>query len=213
MEEISSRLAIADGSSDAAALCAQVVEPPATADESHSALPAVENSALDNPDDSGPDSYNNESVAMRAQLDSLSATDPAQATSSSSCEPFVMTSTRLQSHSRQPRPTQTTTKDLVDHDSATLSQYLEPTVLIKRYRTYMQSNFPFVVVPEALSRADARRQRPLLWRAIEVAALWRDEAKCAELGDRLLEDIMSAAVKRACKTIDLIRGLLVFIAW
>lgn len=85
--------------------------------------------------------------------------------------------------------------------------------LLYRYRTHMQHRFPFVIVPEELSNEEERQQRPFLWRAVKVAALWQEHGRHIKLGKRLLIDFTDAILLRPLKSFDVVQGLLIFIAW
>jgi hypothetical protein len=109
-------------------------------------------------------------------------------------------------------PLLTMKERVIDHYSAISSRRQNPALLLEHYRIYIQPNFPFVVVPDALGSTEGRRSWPFLWRAVELAVLWLDEASI-EIGDQLLQDIMLASVKQVREPTDLVQGLLVFIAW
>ena len=89
----------------------------------------------------------------------------------------------------------------------------EAVTLLERYRIQMQQYFPFVIVPPELSGAEGRRRRPFLWRAVRMAALWREEARHSRLGQSLLSDLTEAALLRPYKSFDVVQGFLVLIAW
>ncbi|RDW58301.1 hypothetical protein BP5796_12231 [Coleophoma crateriformis] len=102
---------------------------------------------------------------------------------------------------------------LQDTTSATSRYDQEAIELLERYRTQISPLFPFVVVPTDLASLDHRRQRPFLWRAVKMAALWQEGARHARLGKRLLKDLTNAVLLRPYKDFDVVQGLLVFIAW
>lgn len=89
----------------------------------------------------------------------------------------------------------------------------EAMTLLVRYRTQMQHYFPFVIVPPELSGAENRQQRPFLWKAVKMAAVWREKTIHGRLGKRLLRDLTEAVLLRSYKSFDAVQGLLVLIAW
>lgn len=89
----------------------------------------------------------------------------------------------------------------------------EAMTLLARYRTQMQHYFPFVIVPPELSGAENRHQRPFLWKAVKMAAVWREKTMHIRLGKRLLKDLTEAVLLRSDKSFDAVQGLLVLIAW
>ncbi|KAH8892966.1 hypothetical protein GQ53DRAFT_745915 [Thozetella sp. PMI_491] len=126
-------------------------------------------------------------------------------------EPFLAFPPRLRLHA--PLSRQRAREGLAEFYPATKLRDRSLGGIIDHYRAYMQPAFPFVVIPDAMSNEDARRAWPLCWRALELAATWPDDAESGKLGDKLIEDIMAAAVRRPCNTIDLFKSLLVVIAW
>ncbi|KIM95549.1 hypothetical protein OIDMADRAFT_148682 [Oidiodendron maius Zn] len=97
--------------------------------------------------------------------------------------------------------------------SAASRREQEVTTLLERYRIQMQQYFPFVIVPPELTGAEARQRRPFLWRAVRMAALWREDARHSRLGQSLLSDLTEAALLRPYKSFDVVQGFLVLIAW
>ena len=97
--------------------------------------------------------------------------------------------------------------------SAASRREQEAVTLLERYRIQLQQYFPFVIVPPELAGAEDRQRRPFLWRAVRMAALWREEAKHSRLGRSLLSDLTEAALLRPYKSFDVIQGFLVLIAW
>ena len=77
----------------------------------------------------------------------------------------------------------------------------------------MTEQFPFVVIrPEETSQS-LRSEKPLLWKAIMVAAAHENSDRQLSLGANLMEDITTRLLFRAEKSLHLLQALLVFIAW
>ena len=86
-------------------------------------------------------------------------------------------------------------------------------ILLLEFRSNMTEQFPFVVIrPEETSRS-LRSEKPLLWKAIMVAAAHGNCDRQLSLGASLMEDITTRLLFRAEKSLHLLQALLVFIAW
>ncbi|RDW57110.1 hypothetical protein BP6252_13856 [Coleophoma cylindrospora] len=116
-------------------------------------------------------------------------------------------------NTQTPAAAQSLRNGLQDTTPATLRHDQEAIELLEQYRTQMSPFFPFVVVPADLASLDHRRQRPFLWRAVKMAALWQEGVRQARLGKRLLRDLTEAVLLKPYKDFDVVQGLLVFIAW
>jgi len=108
---------------------------------------------------------------------------------------------------------QTHRTDMEHHPASAPGHDEEISSLLSRYRTHMQQCFPFVIIPPELANKDQREERPFLWRAVKMAALWQENARHVKLGKRLLKDLTDAILLRPYKSFDVVQGLLVFIAW
>jgi hypothetical protein len=73
--------------------------------------------------------------------------------------------------------------------------------------------FPFVVVPRHLSSAQMREQRPFLWKGVMLQMFFFDGKRQTALGHELLKDVLEAAFVRPQKTLDLLQGLQLLVAW
>ena len=89
----------------------------------------------------------------------------------------------------------------------------EAEAFLQEFSLSMAAQFPFVVIrPEETSRS-LRSEKPLLWKAIMVAAAHGDSDRQLSLGSNLMEDITTHLLFRAEKSLHLLQALLVFIAW
>ncbi|KUI65676.1 Glycoprotein-N-acetylgalactosamine 3-beta-galactosyltransferase 1 [Cytospora mali] len=97
--------------------------------------------------------------------------------------------------------------------------FLDPLVaddserLLVEYREYMEPLFPFVVIPRAMNSDQLRRERPMLWKAIMMQAMYMDPSRQVPLGNELLNDIVTACFLKPNKSFDLLQALEVLIAW
>jgi hypothetical protein len=73
--------------------------------------------------------------------------------------------------------------------------------------------FPFAIVPPHLTSAQIREQRPFLWKGIMVEACLFDGARQILLGNELLREVSEAAFVKPEKSLDLLHGLQLLVAW
>lgn len=92
-------------------------------------------------------------------------------------------------------------------------QEAEAEGLLAEYRDQIQMLYPFVIVPPETSAAELLETRPFLWKAVMMQACHLDGARQIELGNRLLEDIGLACLTRPHKSLDLLQGLQILVAW
>ncbi|KYK60084.1 hypothetical protein DCS_01218 [Drechmeria coniospora] len=88
----------------------------------------------------------------------------------------------------------------------------EAGVLLEQYHDAFAHLFPFVPVPN-VTAAELRTERPFLWKAVMMASCIFDAARQAKLGEELLADIGKAAVVDGERSLDLLQGLEVLVAW
>jgi len=68
-------------------------------------------------------------------------------------------------------------------------------------------------VPKHATAADLRSSRPFLWKAIMMVSCIFDGARQAKLGEELLAEVGKAAVVDGIKSLDLLQGLELLVAW
>jgi hypothetical protein len=86
-------------------------------------------------------------------------------------------------------------------------------LLLLEFRTQMAPQFPFVVVPPDATSESLRRERPMLWRSIVVAASYHNPRRQIALGWKLMEEFSTRILLKAEKSLDLLQALLVHVAW
>ena len=89
----------------------------------------------------------------------------------------------------------------------------EAEIFLLEFRSNMTEQFPFVVISPEETSQSLRSEKPLLWKAIMVAAAHGNCDRQLSLGANLMEDITSRLLFRAEKSLDLLQALLIFIAW
>jgi hypothetical protein len=86
-------------------------------------------------------------------------------------------------------------------------------LLLLEFRTQMAPQFPFVVIPPDATSESLRRERPMLWRSIVVAASYHNPQRQIALGWKLMEEFSTRILLKAEKSLDLLQALLVHVAW
>ena len=89
----------------------------------------------------------------------------------------------------------------------------EADLLLLEFKTNMAEQFPFVVIAPQSSTQSLKYERPLLWKAIMVAASHQHLDRQLALGSKLMDDLMTRLLLRPEKSLDLLQALLIFIAW
>ncbi|EGX96847.1 hypothetical protein CCM_01505 [Cordyceps militaris CM01] len=85
--------------------------------------------------------------------------------------------------------------------------------LLTEYHALWAETFPFIVVPRDMTSEDLRDKRPFLWKGIMLTASFFDAARQTGLGGEMLSDMARAAVVEGVKTLDLLQGMQLLIAW
>lgn len=77
----------------------------------------------------------------------------------------------------------------------------------------MTSVFPYVFVPQDVSFADFRHEAPMLLHAILVTTSWRNRSLQLVLDREYLSLLSTRLIVEGQKNLDLLQGLLVYVAW
>ncbi|OAA69434.1 Zn(2)-C6 fungal-type DNA-binding domain protein [Cordyceps fumosorosea ARSEF 2679] len=85
--------------------------------------------------------------------------------------------------------------------------------LLQDYHELWADTFPFIVVPRDMTSEDLRDKRPFLWKGMMLTASFFDAARQTRLGAELLGDMARAAVVEGVKTLDLLQGMQLLVAW
>lgn len=89
----------------------------------------------------------------------------------------------------------------------------EAELLLANYRNIHACLFPFARVPEHLTALEVRENRPFMWKAIMMVGCFLDGARQVKLGEELLAEIGRAAVVDGLRSLDLLHGLQMLVAW
>ena len=83
---------------------------------------------------------------------------------------------------------------------------------LKSFRPHMAAYFPFIIVPESTTAHELRRDRPFLWLCIMSVAS-KSTAQQKGLGQELKITMGREVLVEGKNNIDLLLGILVFVAW
>lgn len=84
---------------------------------------------------------------------------------------------------------------------------------LRLYRGIMQDLFPFVLPPPDMDAATLASTRPFLFKGVVVVASHYDAYRQLVLGDRMLAEVAQAALTKPHKSLDLLQGLQLLVAW
>lgn len=85
--------------------------------------------------------------------------------------------------------------------------------LIEVFKFQMSPQFPFVVIPLHLRAHELRHEMPFLYRAVMVVASCKRVARQAVLRKEMMREICERVFMESEKSLELLEGLLVFVAW
>lgn len=88
-----------------------------------------------------------------------------------------------------------------------------PDELLSFFQSQLTQYFPFVVIPSSTTAEALRQQKPFLYDAIMLVASKQRVASQREAGDKLLAYLGDHLLLRGEKSLDLLQGLLVYLAW
>jgi hypothetical protein len=85
--------------------------------------------------------------------------------------------------------------------------------LIEVFKFQMSPQFPFVIIPLHLRARELRHEMPFLCRAVMVVASCKRVARQAVLRKEMMREICERVFMESEKSLELLQGLLVFVAW
>lgn len=89
----------------------------------------------------------------------------------------------------------------------------EAGVLLAHFQEHYAKLYPFVLIPEGITDTQLKEQRPFLWKAVMMISCFFDGARQVKLGREMLADVSRATVVEGQKSLDLLQGLQLLIAW
>lgn len=85
--------------------------------------------------------------------------------------------------------------------------------LLLLYQTRMSPQFPFVIIPDRTSAAQLAQAKPFLYRTVLMVASYHDKAAQTMMAKEIFEYLSAHMVIGNEKSLDLLQGLLLLIAW
>jgi hypothetical protein len=85
--------------------------------------------------------------------------------------------------------------------------------LIEVFKLQMSPQFPFVIIPLHLRARELRHEMPFLYRAVMVVASCKNVARQVVLRKEMMREICERVFMESEKSLELLQGLLVFVAW
>lgn len=179
-------------------------------DDLVSILRASQNTNQQAAPSSGTSPFNTESMALTSRLDSLAAaatssTTQGQAMPSSMPHSFGPPTTEDMSSIPNVAPDINETWQLPEPTPAEAEIYLD------KFRNWL-SNFPFMVLDHDTTAASLRKDRPFLWLCI-MNITTMSCAQNAILKERVRQEIATRIVVNHERTMDVLLGLICYIAW
>ncbi|QPG95039.1 hypothetical protein C2857_007535 [Epichloe festucae Fl1] len=86
-------------------------------------------------------------------------------------------------------------------------------VLLELFRTQMQPLFPFVIIPPSISASELQASRPFLMSAIRMVTSFRNLRSMSAQLYRLMSHVADHVLLRSARSLELLQGILVMIAW
>ncbi|MCJ1389948.1 hypothetical protein MMC18_002806 [Xylographa bjoerkii] len=89
----------------------------------------------------------------------------------------------------------------------------DPDRLLTSFRSNIAGQFPFVVIPVTLNAFELGQDKPFLLKVILMVAAFHDEHVQTTRVNEIMEHLSLHVLMRSEKSLDLLQGLLVLIAW
>lgn len=81
------------------------------------------------------------------------------------------------------------------------------------FRDHLTGQFPFVVVPANSTATDLHRTKPFLFKVILLVASFEFVESQTEMAKEVMEMLSNRMIIGNEKSLDLLQGLLIFLAW
>lgn len=158
---------------------------------------------------------------LEDKLDSLASlvissrqAPPPEDGASALLEPASSSTARQISSPTWPSPPQSSLPPgSVEKEVNLIGTLRDPEIHLDLFRSRMTNQFPFVVVPPAMTAHDLGQSRPLLLKTIIMVTSFVDRASQAVLASEIMDHLSLNMLKKAEKNMDLLQSILVFVAW
>lgn len=98
-------------------------------------------------------------------------------------------------------------------DEQALPNEDEAELMLDMFRRHMAPQFPFVVIPLDMAAAELRQKKPFLHLTVMMVSFQGSASRQLTLGIKIKEYLSDAMIMRTEKSLDLLQGLLVCMAW
>lgn len=89
----------------------------------------------------------------------------------------------------------------------------DPESLLQMFRERMAEQFPFVIIPPEVKAYDLSHDNPFLLKTILMAASIQDVKAQSTIAEDVMQYLSLHLLHRSEKSLDMLQGLLVFMAW
>lgn len=89
----------------------------------------------------------------------------------------------------------------------------DPDALLRFYQEHVADSFPFIVIPPETTAYYLLREKPLLFKTIVMVASAQDSKAQEIVAEEIVEYLSLHLIMRSENTLDMLQGLLIFIAW
>lgn len=89
----------------------------------------------------------------------------------------------------------------------------EATMLLDRYKRFLASSMPFVVLEEGIDAWSLTHTKPFLMQVIAAVAYFHDLPKQQVMVKDLMRQISEKLIIRNEKSLEVLQGMLILIAW
>ena len=90
---------------------------------------------------------------------------------------------------------------------------IRPGQLLFFYRSYMFDQFPFVIITPGTKADELKQQKPFLYKTVLMAASFQYKPFQDKMSEEIWEYLCTHMIIKAEKSLDLLQGLLVLMAW
>ncbi|CAK7274128.1 hypothetical protein SEPCBS119000_006011 [Sporothrix epigloea] len=89
----------------------------------------------------------------------------------------------------------------------------EAEIMLSEFRNVLMPLFPFVIIPDFVTSEQLRCGRPMLWKAVMMAACQLDGARQMVLGNQLLGELATAAFLQPRRKLETLQAVLILVGW
>ncbi|KAH7002074.1 hypothetical protein EDB80DRAFT_867093 [Ilyonectria destructans] len=177
-------------------------------DDLVSILRATQSTNQQTPSSSATASFASSSMALTSRLDSLAA---AATSSTSQSMPSAMPHAFCHTNSAEPVSMNSASPDINETYQLPEPTPAEAEIYLAKFRDWLK-NFPFMILPPDTTAASLREERPFLWLCImNITSMSAPQQLLMK--ERVREQIATRIVVNHERTMDVLLGLIAYLAW